>query len=220
MQVMSKRNYADPCGVARALGAVGERWALLVVRELLFGPKRFTDLSRGLPGMSQNVLSQRLRELEQAGVVRRAKLGPPASVQVYELTQRGRDLEPVLLALAAWGSRQPLPAGGELSLDALILALKSTFDPSAADGLRARYELRFGDDRFRAGIADGAFEVTRGSTDRPDAVITTDAATLRAVVFGGRDAAEALHVSGDREAVNRFVSCFSRPKAAAGATAE
>src|SRR6266702_797200 len=96
--VVDRRSYGDSCGVARALDVVGERWALLVVRELLFGPKRYADLSRGLPGMSQNVLSQRLRELEQEGIMRRRKLGPPASIRVYELTERGQDLEPVLCA--------------------------------------------------------------------------------------------------------------------------
>src|SRR5215470_1397493 len=97
--VTTKRTYEDPCGVARALGVIGERWALLVVRELLHGPKRFADLSRGLPGMSQNVLAQRLRELELAGVVRRRRLGPPVSAHVYQLTERGQELEAVLLAL-------------------------------------------------------------------------------------------------------------------------
>src|ERR1700730_18727154 len=100
-----KRSYDAPCGVARALGAIGERWSLLVVRELLLGPKRFTDLSRGLPGMSQNVLSQRLRELEQAGIVRRRRLGPPAGTGVYELSGFRAPLEPVLLAIAPWGRR-------------------------------------------------------------------------------------------------------------------
>src|ERR1700737_1921647 len=111
----AKRTYDDPCGVARALGVVGERWALLVVRELLFGPKRFTDLSQGLPAMSQNVLSQRLRELEQAGIVCRRRLGPPARARVYELSERGMELEPVLMALARWGSRAPLESTGDLS---------------------------------------------------------------------------------------------------------
>ena len=139
--MLGKRSYDDPCGVARALDLVGERWALLVVRELLFGPKRFADLSRGLPGMSQNVLSQRLSELEQAGIARRRRLGPPASTRVYELTERGAELEPILDALARWGSRVPLAATTELSVDAFILALKTTFDPVAAAGLHARYEL-------------------------------------------------------------------------------
>src|ERR1700754_799231 len=121
------RKYDDPCGIARGLDAVGERWALLVVRELLFGPKRFTDLHNGLPTASQNVLSQRLRELEQAGGVRRRRLGPPAATWVYELTERGRDLEPVLFQLARWGSRGPLTSGNELSVDALMFALKTSF---------------------------------------------------------------------------------------------
>ena len=124
------RTYGDRCGVARALDAVGERWALLVVRELLLGPKRFADLHRGLGGMSQNVLSQRLRDLEHAGVVRRRRLGPPAAVSVYELTERGADLEPVLMALGRWGREQPLDGAEAFSTDALMLALRTTFDPS------------------------------------------------------------------------------------------
>src|ERR1700685_3017592 len=105
-----KRSYGDSCGIARALDLVGERWALLVVRELLLGPKRFTDLRAGLPKVSADVLSQRLRELERIGAVQRRKLPPPAGVQVYELTDWGRELEPVLLALGRWGSRTDLPA--------------------------------------------------------------------------------------------------------------
>jgi DNA-binding HxlR family transcriptional regulator len=214
--VNTKRAYDDPCGVARALGAIGERWALLVVRELLHGPKRFADLSRGLPGMSQNVLSQRLRDLEQAGIVRRRGLGPPASIRVYELTRLGHELRPVLLSLARWGSRLPLASSGELSVDALVLALQTTFDPGAADGLSACFELRFGDDRFAAGIADGVFEIERGSADRPHAVIDTDPGTLRAVVFAGRALDDAigsgdLRLLGDRLAAERFAACFPRP---------
>src|SRR3569833_2939798 len=129
-----KRHYDDPCGVARALSAVGERWALLVVRELLLGPKRFSDLSRGLADMSQNVLSQRLRELDASGVVRRRRRGPPVSASGYELTERGQELEPVLLALARWGSRLPLGSDAELSTDGLMLALRTTFDPALVTG--------------------------------------------------------------------------------------
>jgi DNA-binding HxlR family transcriptional regulator len=217
--VATKRAYGDPCGVARALQVVGERWALLVVRELLYGPKRFADLSRGLPGMSQNVLSQRLRDLEASGIVRRRRLGPPASIHVYELTERGHELRPVLLSLARWGSQLPVTAAGELSADALVLALQTTFDPAAADGLSARCELRFGDDRFLAEIADGGFAIARGTTERPDAVIDADPGTLRAVVFAGRplDAAIEsgdLRLQGDRQAAERFTACFPRPAAA------
>jgi len=219
--VSVKRTYADPCGVARALGVIGERWALLVARELLFGPKRFSDLSRGLPHLSQNVLSQRLRELEEAGVVARGRLGPPASIQVYELTERGRRLEPVLLALSAWGSRLPLPAsGGELSVDALMLALRSTFDPASAGDLAARVELRLGDDRFRVEVAGGELRLARGAFPTPpDATLTTGPATLRGLVFAGRKSADAvrkgdLRVEGDRKLAERLLRCFPRPASA------
>jgi DNA-binding HxlR family transcriptional regulator len=210
VESVKKRDYADPCGLARALGVIGERWALLVVRELLFGPKRFTDLLRGLPHMSQNVLSQRLRELEAADVIRRKRLGPPVSAHVYALTQRGADLEPVLLAMARWGSRQPLPASGELSTDALMLALKTTFDPTAEDGLTTRVCLRLGDDAFRAETANGQLRLTRGEPDHADAVIEADAPTLRAIVFAGRPLSDA-RVLGDVEAARRFVAAFPRP---------
>jgi DNA-binding HxlR family transcriptional regulator len=216
MLVRDRRSYDDPCGLARALDLVGERWALLVVRELLLGPKRFTDLRRGLPAASQNVLSFRLRELEDAGVVRRRRLGPPASAWVYELTGRGRELEPAVLHLARWGSTAPMSSAAELSADALMLALRTTFDPAAAGELRAGYELRLDDDRFRAEVADGRLEVARGAAGRPDAAIETSASTLRSLVFGGRSLAGAVRageakVEGDREAAERFVGLFPRP---------
>lgn len=204
------RTYDDPCGIARGLDTVGDRWALLVVRELLFGPKRFTDLHHGLPAASQNVLSQRLRDLEDAGVVRRRRMGPPAATWVYELTEWGRDLEPVLFHLGRWGSRAPLAQGGELSVDALMFALRTSFDPDRARGLTAAYELRLGDDTFHAEIDDGELRLGRGGAPGPDAVIQADATTLRSVVFGGRSVA-ALSVDGDERAVARFVAVFPRP---------
>src|SRR5437660_736681 len=134
-----KRTYDDPCGIARALDVVGERWALLVVRELLLGPKRFTDLRAGLPRVGPDVLSQRLRELEQTGILRRRTLAPPAASKLYELTTRGEALEPVILALGRWGSVAPFPADhGALGVDAFALALKTVFDPSAATDVTAR----------------------------------------------------------------------------------
>ncbi|GAA4492296.1 winged helix-turn-helix transcriptional regulator [Actinoallomurus oryzae] len=209
-----KRRYDDPCGIARGLNVIGERWALLVVRELVFGPKRFTDLHRGLPTASQNVLSQRLRELEAADVVRRRRLGPPAATWVYELTEWGRDLEPVLFHLARWGSRSPLTCGNELSADALMFALRTGFDADAArDGT---YEIRLGDDRFHAVVTDGRLRLERGTADEPDAVLVTDVTTLRSVVFGDRGLREAvddgtLHVERDEEAAARFAASFRRP---------
>src|SRR5579859_6025070 len=137
------RTYGDPCGIARALDLVGERWALLIVRELVLGPKRFTDLRAGLPGSSPDVLTQRLRELEGAGVVRRSKLPPPAGSRVYELTEWGSGLEPALLALGRWGSRAPFPAeAGELGVEATVLALRTLFDPALITGFSGRLELR------------------------------------------------------------------------------
>jgi DNA-binding HxlR family transcriptional regulator len=215
----NRRKYGDRCGVARALDLVGERWALLVVRELLLGPKRFTDLRAGLPHVGPDVLSQRLRELEQDGIVRRRKLAPPAGSRVYELTDRGLELEPVVLALGRWGSTAPFPpADARLGVDSAILALRTLFDPSAADGLSASYELRFGEQRFHARVWDGRLEVVRGSADAPDAIIETDTSTLSAVLWHGRRPAEALRsgdlrIDGSRRAAERFLRLFPLPAA-------
>ncbi|MCH1883265.1 helix-turn-helix domain-containing protein [Agrococcus sp. ARC_14] len=211
-----KRLFDDPCGIARALNAVGERWALLVVRELVFGPKRYSDLHRGLPQMSQNVLAQRLRELEADGLVRRKRLGPPAPAAVYELTERGEELEPVLRALAQWGSRAPLPEDGaaELSVDALLFALRATFDPALAGELSLRCQLDVAGDRFRITVAGGRLELDRGEHAAPDAWLTVpEAATLRDLVFAGA----ALHdvveradteAAGDTSRLARLLHCF------------
>jgi len=217
------RTYCDGCAAAHALDLVGERWALLVVRELLLGPKRFTDLRAGLPGVSPNVLAQRLRELEAAGVVRRRKLPPPAASRVYELTDWGMELEPVIIRLGRWGARSPSrPRDAGLGVDSLILSFRTMFDPRAAEGLNASYELRFGEDRFRAEVAEGRFEVTRGAANRPGAIIEADPATLAALVYEGRELAEALDsgeikIEGDRSAVERFLSLFPLPEPAAPA---
>lgn len=211
------RSYEDPCGIARALDRIGERWALLVVRELILGPKRFTDLRTGLPSVSPNVLSQRLRELESSGVVERRTLPPPANVTAYELTPWGRELEPVILALARWGSRAtPLPLG-ELSLDALLIALEVTFDPAAAGDLSTCVELRLGDERIRAEVAEGRLAVTRGpGGDGCDAFIAADVPCLRQVAFGMRSLAQALRegdlvIGGDEVTAARFLTLFRRP---------
>jgi DNA-binding HxlR family transcriptional regulator len=217
------RTYCDACAAAHALDLVGERWALLVVRELLLGPKRFTDLRAGLPTASPNVLAQRLRELERAGIVRRRKLPPPAASRVYELTEWGEELESVIIGLGRWGARSPSrPRDAELGVDSLILSLRTMFDPHAAEGLDASYELRLGEDRFRAVVRDGRLEVERGSVERPDAIIESDPATLAAVVYEGRSLDEALRsgeikIEGEREAVERFLGLFPLPEPAAPA---
>src|SRR5215212_5563042 len=131
-----RRSYGDACRFAHALDLVGERWALLVIRELLLGPKRFTDLRGGLPKASTNILAERLRELEQGGVVRKRRLPPPAAASVYELTEWGRELEPVITSLGAWGARAPSPPSTTaIGPDSIVLALRSLFDPRAADRL-------------------------------------------------------------------------------------
>ena len=217
------RTYCDGCAAAHALDLVGERWALLVIRELLLGPKRFTDLRVGLPNVSPNVLAQRLGELEQAGVVRRRKLPPPAASKVYELTDWGMELEPVIVRLGRWGARSPSkPRDAALGVDSLILSFRTMFDPRAVNGLRASYELHLGEDVFRAEVADGRFEIVRGEAERPDATIETDPATLAALVYEGHPLAEALRsgemkVEGDKSAVERFLTLFPLPEPAATA---
>jgi DNA-binding HxlR family transcriptional regulator len=202
------RSYDDPCGIARALDVVGERWALLIVRELLFGPKRFTDLKAGLASASPNVLSQRLRELEAAGVVSRRKAGGA----LYELTDWGRELHPIVLQLGRWGARSRVRPDGALSVDALMVALEATFVPQSAAELSASYELRLGEERFSVEVDHGTIAIARGGPRRVDAVIETDPATLRALVFGDRQLAGApVEIRGDPRLARKFFRLFERP---------
>jgi DNA-binding HxlR family transcriptional regulator/putative sterol carrier protein len=219
------RTYGDGCSIARGLDLVGERWALLVVRELLLGPKRYTDLRRGLANASPNVLYERLRELERAGIVRRRKLPPPAGSRVYELTDWGLQLEDVVISLGRWAARSPAPHGDApiVSADSVILALRGLFDPDAAHGLRAGYEIRIGDDRFRIEVADDEIEVARGEAHHADATIETDPGTLDAVLWGAGSLADAqrsgkMTIEGDEAAVERFVGLFPMPEPAAAAS--
>jgi len=202
------RSYGDPCGIARALDLVGERWALLIVRELLLGPRRFTDLKAGLPAASPNVLSQRLRELEAGGVVQRRRAGGA----LYELTDWGRELHPILLQLGRWGARSPERPAGALSVDALMIALESTFVPERTADLRGSYELRLDEERFSVDIDRGTIAIARGSPRTPDAIIETDPATLRALVFGDRKLAGApVELRGDARLARAFFRLFARP---------
>jgi DNA-binding HxlR family transcriptional regulator/putative sterol carrier protein len=212
------RTYGDGCATARALDLVGERWALLVVRELLLGPKRFTDLRRGLPNASPNVLSERLRELERAGIVRRRTLPPPAGSRIYELTDWGLELEEIVMSLGRWAARSPTPPSDApiASADSIILALRARFESGAAPGLRASYEVRLGDDRFRIQVADDEIKVARGEAHQPDAIIETDPDTLNSVLWGTRSLADAqrsrrITVEGDKALVERFVLLFPLP---------
>ena len=204
------RTYGDRCGVARALDLVGERWALLVVRELLLGPKRFTDLRVGLPQVGPDVLSQRLRELEGAGIVARRTLDPPASAKVYALTERGAQLEPVILELGRFGSTAPFPDGDPaFGPDALALALKTLYAPG---GTPTTVTLRLAGQDFRARTGDGPLELARGAAEVPEATIEAEPGPLAAVLWHGRDlAGSGVTITGDRRAAKRFLKRFPLP---------
>jgi len=212
--VTQSRKYDDPCGIARALDVIGDRWALLVVRELIFGPKRFLQLRAGLRTVSPNVLSERLRDLEAAGVVRRDELAPPASVTVYDLTERGRALEPVLLELGRWGSQEPITTSRELTPDALLVALKTAFDPTAAvaEG-KVSYGLDIDGNWFTVIVSGNSVAISRGRSDQPAVTFSGGVATMRAIAFGREPIAAAertgrLAVTGDRELAERFTRMF------------
>ena len=213
----ARRRYDDACGAAHALDLVGERWALLVMRELLLGPKRFGDLRADLPGISANVLTQRLEGLEASGVLVRRKLPPPASVQVYELTPWGYESEPIFQVLGRWAARSPqhdpsLP----LSATSLFLSFKTMFDPTRAAGLDARIGFRLGAETFLVRLAEWRIEVERGPIDGADVVFTGTAPIVAAAVYGGVPldalaADGALRVEGDRALAERFTRLFPLP---------
>ncbi|HWL29857.1 MAG TPA: winged helix-turn-helix transcriptional regulator [Burkholderiaceae bacterium] len=213
----NKRSYLDGCAAAHALDLVGERWALLVVRELLLGPKRFSDLRAGLGAISPNVLSQRLAELEASGILLRHKLPPPANVQVYALTDWGRELEPIILQLVRWGVRSPaFTRGAALGVDALVLSFKAMFNPNRAPARDLTVELWFDDQCFGVSVADGHIDVTRGAAAHPAATIKATPRALLHLAYGKQDLDVALQAgrvafSGERGAVERFLDCFDVP---------
>jgi len=218
--VVGRRKYHEGCAVSHALDLVGERWALLVVRELLLGAKRFTDLREGMAGASPDVLAQRLRELTDAGVVRQSKLPPPASSKVYELTDWGAELEPVVTQLGRWGSRSPtLDPEADGSVDSLVLSLRALFDHQAAQGYTATIALHIGENPFTVKIADGELHLARGEAEQPTATLRTDRRVLAALLYGGRSLDEALRtgeatITGKTAAVARFLRVFRLPEPA------
>jgi hypothetical protein len=188
-----------------------------VTRELMFGPRRFGDLRANLPGLSANVLTQRLDGLERAGVVRRRKLPPPASVRVYELTEWGLEAEPILLALGRWAVRSPrhdptLP----LSPVALMLSFRAKFDPARAAGLKLRLGFRLGEEAFDLRVAEGRLDIRRGEPEAADAVVTAAAPAIAGLVYGkaplaALEAEGALAVTGDRGALQRLADLYEMP---------
>jgi DNA-binding HxlR family transcriptional regulator len=213
-EVVTERSYDDACAMARALNVAGERWTLLIVRELLLGPKRFVDLRAGLPAISQNVLARRIREMEQAGLVTRILLDPPANVAAYRLTARGLQLRPVLVELARWGAFEPAPHGTGQSPAALMLGFSALYDPSRAIATTAGV-VTVGRESFTLTAAPEGLEVERGD-GAADFRIAGTVAAIRAVLGTGADGApyEArgeLTVTGDRASLARLSRCFPRP---------
>lgn len=209
-----KRSYGQYCGFARALELVGERWALLIVRDLLIGPKRFGEIERGLPGIPTNILTARLNELEDSGLVQRRVLARPAKGVAYELTDAGRGLEDSVLALGRWGAvhlGDPRPEE-TVTEDSMAMALRTTFRPEAAGKAKGTYELRVGEIVVHARIRGGAITVGRGPAEKPDLVIETGPG-LRLLLAREVSPAEAIakgyvRVAGDPKLLDRFVRMF------------
>jgi DNA-binding HxlR family transcriptional regulator len=214
----ARRRYEDACGAAHALDLLGERWALLVMRELMLGPQRFGDLRAGLPGISANVLTQRLEGLEAIGVVARKKLPPPASSQVYELTAWGYEAEPIFQALGRWGARSPhhdptLP----FSAASLILSLRTMFDPVRAGRIDAWVGLKAGAESILVRVADGKLDFARGELTDADLIFEGEPPAIAAAIYGGvpidaHVGQGALKVTGHRRFAETFVGLFPLPE--------
>jgi len=217
----SRRLYDDACGTAHALDLIGERWALLIIRELMLGPKRFGDLRADLPRISANVLTQRLDGLEAQGILMRRRLPPPGSTQVYELTEWGYEAEPIIQTLGRWATRSPahdptLP----LSATSLMMSFRTMRDPAQLGGIDAAIGFRVGKEEFRMRIADGRVTVARGDPEGADLILSGPAVAIAAAVYGGvpiemLEADGALGVEGDRALLARFVTLFPLPEKAA-----
>ena len=211
----TRRGYDDACGTAHGLELIGERWALLVLRELMLGPRRFSELKADLPGISANVLTQRLTELEGKQLVRKRRLPPPASVQVYEATDWGLEAEPVIQTLGRWAARSPahnpaLPLSGV----SIMLSFRTMLDQARAAGIAGRLGFRFGEDHYVGRLEGGRFDVERDDTEGCDAVFTCDPTELAAVVYGGAPL-DTIRVDGDMALAKRFVTLFPLPSKAA-----
>jgi DNA-binding HxlR family transcriptional regulator len=213
------RSYGQGCGTAYALDLIGDRWALLVVRELVLGPKRFTDLREGLPGIGPNVLSQRLKELEEVGVLRRHTLPPPAASTVYELTDWGSELDDIVIRLARWGARSPdLPREVEMHPEWVVLGMRAIYDPDGQPD-PATYELRFGgDETYWVRAGDGKLAAGRGAATDPDATLTLTAEALAGLLRGELKPSATLRsgavkLEGDRKAFDRLPAFFKFPPA-------
>lgn len=213
---VERRSYDQFCAVARALDLVGERWTLLLIREFMLGPRRFKDLLAGLPGIGTNLLTERLRTLEQEGVIRRHVLPPPAGSTVYELTDIGRGLEPVVFALGRWGHQflDPRAPGQATQPGWFIVSLRARFDPVVAKGIRETYQLLVDGEQFEVRVDHGAVRVTPGPATAPAVALTTGLSTFYRLLVGATSPAaalrsKALQIDGDAAAFERFVALFA-----------
>mgnify|MGYP001159207980 FL=1 len=213
----ARRHYDDACATAHALDLVGERWALLVIRELMLGPRRFSDLRANLPGISANVLTQRLEGLEAVGILVRRRLPPPAATQVYELTPWGYESEPIFQALGRWAARSPLHDPTlPFSAVSLMLSLRTMLDPGRMGGIDARIGFHIGDETYLAHLAAGRIDIRRGPLDGSDLVFTGAAPIIAGAIYAGVplsafEAKGQLKVDGDRALAERFVTLFPLP---------
>ncbi len=223
---MTEHRYQQYCGLARVLDVVGDRWALLIVRELIPGPRRFTDLIDGLPGISRNLLTERLRALERDGIIGRQELPPPAARQVYELTGDGRDLADAIVPLVAWGAgrlgaRKPTES---FRPQWAALAMATFADRKSAKGVRETYQYLVGRAAFHYTVDDGSIELHDGRVQNPAATVTTDEQTWADIASGkitGSSAAAtgALTLTGDPQAAARLKKILSRRRVLAQAEA-
>ncbi|MEV0384679.1 winged helix-turn-helix transcriptional regulator [Nonomuraea sp. NPDC050643] len=216
---MDQRTYNQYCATARTLDLVGERWTLLLIRELLTGPKRFGDLQAGLRGLGTGLLAARLKHLEREGLAHKITLPAPARAPAYALTEAGEELGPAVLALARWGLKWAMGERRESETfhpGWAVLGLRSCFDAEAAAGLRAVYEFRIGEEVLHARIDDGAIETLHGPAQRPDAIITIGEEAFLGLTGHDHTLAEAIEsgaasVSGDEEALRRLEELFRLP---------
>ncbi len=217
MHFTARRSYDDACGAAHALDLLGERWALLVVRELMLGPRRFGDLRAELPGISANVLTQRLEGLERMGIVMRRKLPPPSGAQVYELTPWGLESEPIFLALGRWAVRSPLHDPTlAFSAASMCLSFRTMFDPALARGVAIEAGFRVRGEDYHASIREGRLDAKRSVAQPADFIMTAEASIIAAAVYGGAslkslEADGALVLEGDHMKAERFVTLFPLP---------
>lgn len=218
---MTNRSYSQYCGLAYALDIIGERWTLLIVRELVAGPRRFKDLLDGLPGISTNLLAERLKSLAEQGILIQRTLPPPAGSTVYELTALGRSLEPALLELGKWGSQFVPPSWQDatlLRLGSYALTFKTFFRAQAAQGIDETYELHVGDEVLQVQVKDGELDVQQGQPCKPDAVIYTDMPTFMQLLPGQLQPQTAIAqgrvcIEGDPAALDRLLQMCGLPGA-------